>query len=57
MKTKQWQTSWMSCNQCEFMWCAVHPASCEYLECPYCRHINPAPYIDPVTGEVYTYKS
>jgi hypothetical protein len=43
---KPWQASLTVCNQCENKWAAVHPAVCEYLECPACHHMNPAPYIE-----------
>lgn len=37
----------MDCDACGYRWAAVHPATCEYLECPICRHMTPAPYIEP----------
>lgn len=43
---KPWQTSSMECNKCAYEWVAVHPSTCEYLECPICHHMNPAPYIE-----------
>jgi rubrerythrin len=47
-----WQSSLMICAKCGYKWAAAHPSNLEYLGCPICKHLNPAPYIDPETGEV-----
>lgn len=44
----KWQTTMMDCDACGYEWIAVHPDVCEYLECPICHHMTPAPYIEPV---------
>lgn len=49
---KPWQTSTMECAKCAYSWVAVHPTVAEYLECPTCHHMTPAPYINQSTGEV-----
>ena len=41
-----WQASLIVCDKCGHTWAAVHPSCCEYLECPVCHHMNPAPYIE-----------
>jgi hypothetical protein len=43
MKDTRWQASLMVCNICNRRWAANHPAVCEYLQCPGCGHMNPAP--------------
>lgn len=42
----KWQATEMSCGMCGWGWAAVHPVVCEYLECPVCSHLNPAPFIE-----------
>jgi hypothetical protein len=49
---KAWQASQMHCGECVHEWVAVHPIEEEYLQCPVCDHMNPAPFIDPESGEV-----
>lgn len=44
---KPWQVSTMECDKCAFRWVAVHPVTCEYLQCEICNHMNPAPYVEP----------
>lgn len=39
----RWQSTQMDCDKCGYEWAAVHPAVCEYLECPVCGHMTPAP--------------
>jgi phage FluMu protein Com len=39
----RWQFSKMKCNECGHLWMAVSPVVAEYLECPNCSHMNPAP--------------
>ncbi len=36
----------MDCDACGYEWAAVHPVVAEYLECPGCHHMTPAPYIE-----------
>lgn len=41
----------MDCDKCGHEWAAVHPVVAEYLECPVCHHMTPAPYIDDSAEE------
>lgn len=43
---KPWQASEVECDKCGYKWAAVHPVTCEYLECPICQHMNPAPFVE-----------
>ncbi len=36
----------MDCDACGYEWAAVHPVVCEYLECPVCHHMTPAPFVE-----------
>jgi len=36
----------MDCDACGYEWAAVHPVVAEYLECPVCHHMTPAPFIE-----------
>jgi len=31
------------CDACAHQWVAVHPVEAEYLQCPVCQHMTPAP--------------
>lgn len=42
----KWQSTMMDCDACGYEWAAVHPVVAEYLECPVCHHMTPAPYIE-----------
>ena len=37
------QSTMMQCDACAHQWVAVHPVEAEYLECPVCKHMTPAP--------------
>lgn len=37
----------MDCDACGYEWAAVHPVVAEYLQCPVCHHMTPAPYAEP----------
>lgn len=39
------QTSLMHCDACAHKWVAVSPVETEYLECPVCHHMTPAPAV------------
>jgi hypothetical protein len=39
----KWQATAMDCDKCGYEWAAVHPVVCEYLECPICHSMTPAP--------------
>jgi hypothetical protein len=41
-----WQSTAMDCDACGYKWAAVHPVVAEYLECPVCHHMTPAPYVE-----------
>lgn len=43
------QTTMMECHGCQHQWVAVHPVEAEYLCCPLCGHMTPAPL--PVIGD------
>lgn len=45
----KWQASLMQCDKCANRWAATHPVTCEYLECPICHHMNPAPFVEEET--------
>jgi len=36
----------MDCDACGYEWAAVHPVVAEYLECPVCHHMTPAPFVE-----------
>ena len=40
-------TTRLRCRKCGQTQISVHPATCEYLECGACHHMNPAPYAPP----------
>lgn len=44
--TGKWQSTMMDCDGCGFKWAAVHPVVAEYLQCPVCGHMTPAPYVE-----------
>jgi hypothetical protein len=50
--TYGWRSTMMVCRACSKTWLAIHPTSCEYLQCPSCGDMrnNPAPFIDPDGG-------
>ena len=41
-----WQQTSMDCDNCGYEWQAVHPVTCEYLQCPVCQWMTPAPYVE-----------
>jgi hypothetical protein len=46
----KYQSTLMTCNGCGYRWAAVHPVVAEYLECPVCHHMTPAPFIEGTEG-------
>ena len=48
----KWQSTKMDCDACGYEWAAVHPVIAEYLECPVCHHMTPAPYVEEKTMEL-----
>lgn len=46
----KWHTSEVSCKVCFHVWVAVAPVIADYLECPLCHHMNPAP-VAPIDDE------
>lgn len=39
------QANNVSCEVCGQEWGAIYPAVCQFLECPACSHMNPAPFL------------
>lgn len=33
------------CEICGQNWAAIYLAACQFLECPMCSHMNPAPFL------------
>lgn len=50
MKDKRWMSARVRCRKCDHEWAAVAPVVVEYLECPECHHMTPAPAV-PLPGE------
>ncbi len=44
--TGKWQATDMDCDACGYRWAAVHPVVCEYLQCPICSFMTPAPFVE-----------
>lgn len=44
-KAGRWQATQMDCDACGYHWAAAHPVEAEYLMCPICRHMTPAPAV------------
>lgn len=42
----------MDCDACGYEWAAVHPVVAEYLECPVCHYMTPAPYVEEKTMDL-----
>lgn len=47
----KWQATRMDCDKCGYKWAAVHPFVAEYLQCPVCGHMTPAPYVEEKLNE------